>query len=207
MSETLANLEHSFNNGVTSAQVLAALKQEGAILLRDFIPPHEQAQIVEEVLAHELEDVDKSGHTIPEQFQATEWTFHRSPQYAKKLGQSISKLVRPAIPEWFTNHVRAQLYSPGEVGIELHRDYTCDLRVIAVASFIGSSLFEAKLDSGEIAWELQPGDLTLMRGTLLNGNLDDRPQHRVSAPINSQRLSLAYRQVAAQKPNLEKKHV
>lgn len=207
MSEFLTKIDQPFSEAITSQQVLEALQTEGAILLRGFVPSTEQSAIIHEVSSYELTEVDNANHTIPEQFRDIGWTFNDSPDRVKRLGQRISQLVRPTIPAWFTNHVRAQLYSPGEVGIEWHRDYTRDLRVVAVASFLGSSLFQIKLDSGQVDWELQPGDLTLMRGTLLTGTVDDRPSHRVEAPKHGARLSVAYRQVVEKPVKLEPKNV
>lgn len=191
-----------FNN-VFSKECITALREEGALLLKEFVPEHEQAQIVDDILSYELTPVDRSNHTIPEQFHDIGWNFKHSPKSVINLGQQICSLVRPELSPWFINQVRAQLYSPGEVGIEWHRDYKRDLRVVAVASFIGPAEFDIRLSSGEMTWQLEPGDLVLMRGALLNGRVDDRPQHRVSAPESGQRLSVAYRQVSNVVPDLE----
>ncbi len=187
--------------------IVETLLDEGAVLLRGYVDDEEQHAICEEVLAHELAEHDKSDQPIPEQFHAAEWDQSAAPPLTRALGARITGLLDPALPDWRINHVRAQLYAPGEAGIEWHRDYTRDLRVIAVASFLGASLFQARLTSGEKSWQLQPGDLTLLRGTLLSGNLDDRPYHRVSPPEKGRRLSLAYREVASEKPILEPQHV
>ena len=197
------NVEHK---NITSAECITALKEEGALLLKEFVPVRQQEQIVDEVLSYKLTPVDRSNHTIPEQFHDIGWDYRNSPNSVFNLGRQICSLVRPELSPWFINQVRAQLYSPGEVGIEWHRDYKRDLRVVAVASFIGPAQFDIRLDSGEATWELEPGDLVLMRGALLNGRIDDRPQHRVSAPESGNRLSIAYRQVSSEVPDLEAKH-
>ena len=207
MSESLAKIDQPYSEAITSQQVLEALQNEGAIVLRNFVSEEDQAAIVSEVLSLELTEVDRTNHKIPEQFQDIGWKFSETPTLSKNLGQRILNLVKPSVPDWDINHVRAQLYSPGEVGIERHRDYKRDLRVVAIASFIGPALFQAELDSRDIEWELRPGDLSLMRGTLLTGNIDDRPYHRVEAPKSGQRLSLAYREFTEVVPKLEEKHV
>lgn len=197
------SIEQIYNPEAASAECIEKLRDPGAFLLRGFVPPEEQAVIIDEVLAHDLTEVDRSGHTIPEQFQDIGWEFRQSPPTVFELGRKIGELVRPNLKAWFINQVRAQLYTPGEVGIEWHRDYKRDLRVIAIASFMGEARFDIKLDDEEKSWCLEPGDLALMRGSLLNGNVDDRPLHRVDPPEKGQRLSIAYRQVASQVPDLE----
>jgi hypothetical protein len=172
-------LTQEYSPQITSADCLDSLKNEGALLLRGFVPENEQQEIVAQVLSHKLTEVDRSGHTIPEQFQDIGWEFRHAPNAVFNLGRRICDLVRPELPSWFINHVRGQLYSPGEVGIGRHRDYSWDLRVIAVASFISSAHFEIEADSGIQSWEVNPGDLVLMRGTLLNGTIDDRPPHSI----------------------------
>ncbi len=195
--------EKQYTPNITSEECLKIVREEGAVLLRDFVNREEQGEITQEVLSHELTPVDRSNHTIPEQFEDIGWTFRKSPPHVFALGRRICSLVRPELSSWFVNHVRAQLYQPGEVGIDWHRDYKRDLRMVAVASFMGDAQFDIQLDSGEVSWELLPGDLVLMRGALLNGRQDDRPKHRVSAPDTGKRLSIAYRQVASEIPELE----
>ncbi len=195
--------EKQYTPNTTSEECLKIIREEGAVLLRDFVNKEEQGEITHEVLSHELTPVDRSNHTIPEQFEDIGWTFRQSPPHVFALGRRVCSLVRPELSSWFVNHVRAQLYQPGEVGIEWHRDYKRDLRMVAVASFMGSAQFDIQLGSGEVSWELLPGDLVLMRGALLNGRQDDRPKHRVSAPDTGKRLSIAYRQVASEIPELE----
>lgn len=190
-----------------AADLLTLLKREGGALLRGFVPEQQQVEIVDSVLAHELTPVDRSGHAIPEQFDDVGWTFTDSPAPVRHLGQTIQDLMQVAVPAWEITDVRAQLYRPGEVGIEWHRDYKRDLRIVAVASFLGSALFEIQLDSGAtVSQEILPGDLVLMRGSLLTGTVDDRPLHRVAAPQTGQRLSIAYRQEVATVPVLEPHH-
>lgn len=199
------NIERNFTSSVTPELCVNTLQQEGALLLRNFIATSTQSALAYQVLSHNLQPVDRTNHTIPEQFDDIGWRFRESPQTVIRVGQDIAKLVRPALSSWFINEVRGQLYKPGEVGIEWHRDYKRDLRVVAVASFIGAAQFDIELDHQDASWQLEPGDLVLMRGALLNGLQDDRPRHRVHAPLEGQRLSVAYRQVASEVPNLEVK--
>lgn len=195
--------EQTFTESTAPQIVIDVLKTEGGLLLHDFISKDEQVAVTDEVLAHELKPVDRSNHTIAEQFQDTGWDYKDAPPQVAALGQRVLGLIQSALPDWSANKIRAQLYSPGEAGIEWHRDYSRDLRVIAVASFIGPALFEARLDNEEVRWTVEPGDLVLLRGSLLNGVVDDRPYHRVEAPETGQRLSVAYREVAAEPPALE----
>lgn len=197
------NIEQKFSSRTTPECCERALKDEGAILLRNFVNEPAQSSIAYQVLSQPLTPVDRTGHTIPEQFDDIGWKYNDAPGSIQRLGKSICELVRPTVPSWFINEVRGQLYRPGEVGIEWHRDYKRDLRVVAVASFIGSAQFDIELDNQSVSWELAPGDLVLMRGALLNGTKDDRPRHRVHAPDSGQRLSIAYRQVASEVPELE----
>lgn len=198
--------EKQYDFGVTSSECLKVIRQEGALLLRQFVDEKEQSEIAQEVLSNQLTEVDRTNHTIPEQFEDIGWQFREAPPHVFSLGRRICSLVRPELSPWFINQVRAQLYKPGEVGIEWHRDYKRDLRMVAVASFLGVAQFDIKLESGETSWQLEPGDLVLMRGSLLNGLADDRPHHRVSAPEQGRRLSVAYRQVSDNVPELEDKN-
>ncbi len=196
-------IEREYTPAINPKECLEVVKQEGAVLLRNFLSEEEQIVLEKEVLAHELTPVDRSGHTIPEQFQDIGWEFSKAPSATLELGKRVCRLVQPSIPEWYINQVRAQLYSPGEAGIEWHRDYKRDLRIVAVASLMRAAYFGIRLEQGEVSWHVAPGDLVLMRGSLLNGRKDDRPQHRVLPPESGQRLSIAYRQVADKVPELE----
>lgn len=196
-------IERIYSSTIDTESCLDTVKQEGAVLLRGFITPADQAELEEEVLSHELTPVDRSGHTIAEQFEDIGWDFEDAPSGVLALGQRVCEVVRPFVPEWRINQVRAQLYSPGEAGIDWHRDYKRDLRIVAVVSLMRAARFDIKLNQGEVSWRLEAGDLVLMRGALLNGKKDDRPQHRVFAPEEGQRLSVAYRQVADEVPELE----
>lgn len=198
----MTTIEKTYTPNITSQECMATVRNEGALLLRGFVNNEEQGEITHEVLSHELTPVDRSNHTIAEQFDDVGWQFRHSPPHVFALGRRICSIVRPELSPWFINQVRAQLYKPGEAGIEWHRDYKRDLRMIAVASFKASAQFDIELASGEVSWELLPGDLVLMRGSLLNGDYDDRPLHRISAPNSGKRLSIAYRQVADTVPDL-----
>ncbi len=197
------SIERNYASSISPSECVEITKQEGALLLRGFVREEDQADLEAEVLAHDLTPVDRSGHKIPEQFEDTGWDFSEAPPAVLALGRRVCELVQPNVLEWQVNQVRAQLYSPGEAGIEWHRDYKRDLRMIAVASLMGIARFDIKLRQGEVSWQLRPGDLVLMRGSLLNGKKDDRPRHRVFAPETGKRLSIAYRQVADEVPELE----
>lgn len=125
------------------------------------------------------------------------------PPAVRALGERVRDVVVAKLPIWNINSVRAQLYAPGEVGIDWHRDYKRDLYLIAIVSLMKHAQFDVRLSSGQVRWLVGPGDLVLMRGTLLNGPIDDRPQHKVSPPLDSKRLSVAYRMVADVAPELE----
>lgn len=197
------SIEQEYTPNISSAEYFSVVRNEGAVLLRGYVPETEQVEVSDAVLAEELRPVDRSGHTVPEQFHDTGWDFDDAPPAVKFLGERICNLVKPELPYWYVNGIRAQLYSPGEVGIEWHRDYKRDIGVVAVASFLGNAQFDIELRSGLTSWILEPGDLVLMRGALLNGTQDDRPRHRVLAPPTGQRLSVAYRQVVDEVPSLE----
>lgn len=197
------SIERDYINSISPSECVEVAKKEGAVLLRGFVSPEDQAEVEKEVMAHDLTPVDRSGYTIPEQFEDIGWEFSEAPPAVLALGKRVCELVQPSVPEWGVNQARAQLYSPGEAGIEWHRDYKHDLRMIAVASLMGVARFDIRLRQGEVSWQLRPGDLVLMRGTLLNGRKDDRPRHRVFAPETGKRLSVAYRQVANEAPDLE----
>lgn len=196
-------IERNYQTGIDPRECLRTVQQEGAVLLRDFVLPEEQGVLEREVLAHDLTEVDRSGHTIAEQFEDIGWEFSQAPPAVRVLGERVCQLVHPSIPEWNMNQVRAQLYKPGEAGIDWHRDYKRDLRVVAVVSLMRAAHFYIRLNRGEVSWQLLPGDLVLMRGALLNGRRDDRPQHRVFAPESGRRLSIAYRHVVDEVPELE----
>ncbi len=196
-------IERKYTTSTDAEKCLSTVKQEGAVLLRQFLSPEDQAKLEEEVLAHNLTPVDRTGHTIAEQFKDTGWDFEEAPTAVLVLGKRVCEIVQPIVPDWEVNKVRAQLYSPGEAGIDWHRDYKRDLRIVAVVSLMRAARFDIRLRQGEVSWQLHPGDLVLMRGALLNGKKDDRPQHRVFAPEAGQRLSVAYRQVAGEVPELE----
>ncbi len=196
-------IERIYSSSIDTRACMSTVRQEGAVLLRQFVSPEEQGELEEEVRSHELTPVDRTDHTIAEQFEDIGWSFNEAPPPVLALGNRVCEVVRPFVPEWRVNQVRAQLYSPGEAGIDWHRDYKRDLRVVAVVSLMRTARFDIRLRQGEVSWQLRPGDLVLMRGALLNGKKDDRPQHRVFAPEEGQRLSVAYRQVADEVPELE----
>lgn len=194
--------EIQYTPDVTAEECMQVVREEGAALVHGFISNEEQGEIFHEVLARDLRPVDRSSHPVAEQFCDTGWKFRQSPPHVFALGRRICTLVRPDLSQWFINDVRAQLYQPGEAGIAWHKDYSRDLRLVAVASFKESALFDIELDSGPVTWELLSGDLVLMRGALLNGRIDDRPRHRIAPPQSGKRLSIAFRQVASEAPNL-----
>ncbi len=196
-------IERKYTPTTDPAEYLDTVRREGAVLLREFITPGDQAELEAEVMAHDLAPVDRTGHTIAEQFEDIGWEFPKAPSAVSTLGLKVCRIVQTGVPEWEITHVRAQLYKPGEAGIDWHRDYKRDLRVVAVVSLMKATRFDIRLQGGEITWQILPGDLVLMRGALLNGRRDDRPQHRVFAPETGKRLSIAYRQVVDEAPELE----
>lgn len=143
------NTIQTFTPNITSKECVEILRHEGALWLQGFVQKDEQDAITSEVFSHTLTEVDRSKHPVPEQFQEIGWHFHHAPEAVTQLGKRIARLIHPELPQWHINSVRAQLYSPGEVGIEWHRDYKRDLRVIAVASFISKATFDVELDSGQ----------------------------------------------------------
>lgn len=200
------NTIEQYHPSINPQHCLQVVKDEGAILLQKFIDKPMQDAITTEVSQQELTNLDKSTHAIAEQFDYVAWdSADETPGAIAQLGNRIQKLVTASVPEWRINSIRAQLYSPGQVGIDWHRDYERDLRVIAVASFLSSSLFEVRLNSQEHQWQLQPGDVVLMRGMHLNGRRDERPQHKIHAPSAGQRLSVTYRQFVDTAPKSEQK--
>lgn len=197
------SIEKIYTPALTAKECVDTVRTEGGVLLRRFTNQQEQDELASEVLSHELTPVDRSQHTIPEQFHDIGWQGNNMPPRVLALGRRVRELVQSELPTWCINSVRAQLYRPGEVGIDWHRDYLRDLQLIAVMSLIKKAQFDIKLNSGEVRWTLEPGDLVLMRGTLLNGNVDDRPRHRVAPPEDGQRLSIAYRMESQNPPVLE----
>lgn len=197
------SIERIYSSNDSMNDYVDTIKREGAVLLRGFVGRDQQVVVANEVLSHHLTPVDRSQHTIPEQFHDIGWEKGTMPPAVRALGERVCDVVAMKIPDWDINSVRAQLYSPGEVGIDWHRDYKRDLYLIAIVSFMKHVQFDVRLASGEVSWLVGPGDLVLMRGALLNGPIDDRPQHRVSPPFDGKRLSVAYRMVADTAPELE----
>ncbi len=194
--------EIQYTPRVKSEECMQAVRQEGALLLRGFVNNEEQYEVYHEVLAHDLRPVDRSSSPVAEQFCDTGWKFRQSPPHVFSLGRRVCALVRPELPQWFINDIRAQVYQPGEAGIDWHKDYSRDLRLVAVASFKEPARFDIELESGPTSWELFSGDLVLIRGALLNSRVDDRPRHKIAPPQSGKRLSIAFRQVASEAPDL-----
>lgn len=179
---------------ITSAEHMGTVREHGAVLLKDFVSREGQQAITQHVMAEEMTPVARLDGQVAEQFQEAEWTMDEAPSYVRLLGQRICSLVRPNVPDWRPNKVRAQLYAPGEAGIDWHRDCKRDMRVIAIASFLSSAEFSIRLKTVQHDLIVDPGDLVLMRGFLLNGAEDDRPYHRIAPPTTGQRLSIAFRE-------------
>ncbi len=141
---------------------------------------------------------DERAKAVPEQFHATEWDMQaKIPLAVRALGTVALIYFQKALPVWQPNHVLAQRYLPNQYGIDWHRDYTRDRYLIAVNTIEGGARFEVELDSREqaVSWDLEAGDLVLMRGVGLTGRADDRPRHRIHPPTSGQRTAVSFRHV------------
>lgn len=197
-------IERDYIHSVDPTDCIETVKDEGGLLLRGFTPPDEQNEIENEVLAQDLPRVDRSLHAIPEEFSGANWEFSQSPPSVLILGKRVCAFVRlGGVAEWEPTRVQVRLSQPDEIGVEWHRDYKRDLRIIAVASFINPARFGIRLKRGEVFWEVKPGDIVLLRAPLLVGKKDNRPQHKALAPTDGRRLALVYRQEFDETPDLE----
>ena len=86
---------------------------------------------------------------------------------------------------------------PGSIGITPHMDGKWFRRLVVVVTVYGRAAFAicGSRDPDDVVerWISGPGDLVLMRGPGLAGNLDGRPFHLVHGPLEGERLSLGIR--------------
>lgn len=176
---------------------LEAVYQQGAVIVRGFVGEPLREEILMDVDKMSLEEFDERARPIAEQFEAVTLDQpERWPSSIRQLGQKLVALTN-TVPAWQPNHVLVQRYLPEHHGIDFHRDYTCDRYLIAVNTIEGEALFEVYSDGSNkpVGWQVEPGDLVLMRGSLLTGQKDDRPRHRIYPPAIGQRLAVTYRHV------------
>ncbi len=199
------SIERDYTRSLNPIDCINTIKYEGGIHLRGFTSPEEQTKTEDEVVAQDLTMVDRCQEAIPEQFKGTDWEFLQSPSSVLLLGRRVCDFVRlGGVPNWEPTCVQARLTYPGQAGVEWHRDYKRDVRLIAIASFKNPARFGIRLRRGEIFWEVEPGDLVLLRAPLLLGKKDDRPVHKAAAPKKGSRLAIVYRQELDEAPELER---
>ena len=90
-----------------------------------------------------------------------------------------------------------QRYRGPAAGISPHRDFKHHRLLVAIFTLVGRARFRIVADraGAEVlaSWEAQAGDLCLLRGPGFGGNLDGRPLHSVGPPLETERVSLAFR--------------
>ncbi|HEV8627836.1 MAG TPA: hypothetical protein VG034_25650 [Acidimicrobiia bacterium] len=85
---------------------------------------------------------------------------------------------------------------PG-AGISPHRDARQYLLLVAIFTLVGQAPFRVVADRAGrdvlASWLTLPGDLCLLRAPRVGGEAEGRPLHAVGPPLDSERLSLAFR--------------
>lgn len=118
------------------------------------------------------------------------------------VGMELARVVNPAlqeagIPEWVPNQAAVHRYHAGSQGLGDHKDYSSDVRIIAVITLSGRGGFDLLKEdhSVDCHWEFEAGDICLMRAPGLTSAEDDRPLHRALAPVEGTRQSVIYREI------------
>lgn len=121
-------------------------------------------------------------------------------QLADSLSDVIRRVGPPGLRDWVPNEAFAMRYTPGGDGISAHHDSSYYEGLIASYTLTGSAEFAVlrSRTSSEVvqSWTVVPGELVLLRapGFSERPDCDERPLHRVSAPLSDEpRLSLTFR--------------
>ena len=188
-----------YKSNIEAAHCLRIVKNGGALLLRNFVDLVECTNIINESTLELMLPIDEREAKIAQQFETLNFSYLTEASPAvRKFGQRLISFVQPVLPKWRPNDVAIQRYLPTHIGIDNHRDYASDILLVAVASLEGSARFHIEADEVySKQWsnvEVCPGDLVLLRAPGLTGHPEDRPYHRIEAPLAGQRVSIAYRQ-------------
>ena len=118
------------------------------------------------------------------------------------VGMELAWIVNPAlkqlgISEWVPNQAAIHRYHDGSQGLGDHKDYSSDVRIIAVVTLSGRGGFDLLYDDHSVNthWEFETGDICLMRAPGLTDAKDDRPLHRALPPKEGTRQSVIYREI------------
>lgn len=99
-----------------------------------------------------------------------------------------------AIPEF--NEISWQRHVSAERAVDVHRDQTVYIGVIAVLTLVGTAqfrVFDGRAGSVVDSWRTLPGDLVLLRGAGLGHPNARCPWHSVAAPTVGERQTLTLR--------------
>lgn len=176
------------------------IRKQGALLIPDFVDTYLADEILLSAPLENLQEVYEPEARVRHGYESVSCYYpDRAPEPVQKLGKRVTHLTHAQLPEWLPNYATIQRYRPENVGIERHRDSYRFILLVAVVTVAGSADFHVELDNdnGDKTWEtvaLKAGDLVLMRAPFLNGDIDDRPYHRIDPPQAGERISVAYRQ-------------
>lgn len=95
------------------------------------------------------------------------------------------------------NEATYQRYRGPDTGISPHRDFKNHRLLVTVFTLSGRAWFRIVADragNDELAaWQMQPGDLCLLRAPGFDEQPDGRPLHAVGPPLDGERLALGLR--------------
>lgn len=209
----------SAHTSLSAVEALRIVEEQGAVALHNFIPSHlvhEVAREIREISQVAMyTDTTPEGHKVKRNQNLSRYGFahgrswlteldqlQRPPKYSHDAAQFIANFVNSGVfgyedddtNFWNPNEIIAHEYTVGQF-IDRHRDSLRAVGVVAVGTVFGSQVFNARLDSGEVATvETKPGTLTLLRG-YQGPNGKPRPEHWVD-PATEQRLAISVREWA-----------
>jgi hypothetical protein len=99
------------------------------------------------------------------------------------------------LPGWRPNEIFVRRYHPASTGMSPHVDGVRFRYLVATLTVCGTATFRVHDDAGAVhcEWDVEPGDLVLIRGPGLAGIADGRPRHSVGPPGSHPRCSAAFR--------------
>jgi hypothetical protein len=178
---------------------------EGVAVVRGAVPPQALGRLIDEV--DTLPFVAPPPDALPVATGSELAVLHcRSGGYPaltvlqRDLVDRIARVANgiPALRDlhrWRPNEIFVRRYHPASAGMSPHVDGVRFRYLVATVTVLGTATFRVHDDTGAVdsEWDLEPGDLVLIRGPGLGGVPDGRPRHSVGGPGPSSRCSLAYR--------------
>ena len=117
-------------------------------------------------------------------------------EYAALLGARATSLDEPWLADFVPTDIHVQRYRPGSAGISPHRDGRRFIKLISVFSLGSPAEFRLCHDrrgSPLRRYQLDPGDLLLLRAPAFAERPSAGPLHSVSGPTGKMRYSITLR--------------